>query len=272
MEEVTEAMKSPDSMELSVVGSNCTFLVTHEAVVAVDSLSQRLEEALRLCEDAAFEGSVRNITTDTRSDFAVVRPVYAVVDERLFWSTIVELSRSCNYRRLCFSKLRSKCRNCQFTKCFKSGSLFVKLAVQLAPWKPVMDMPWEARIGCLVREQLELDNTMAWLSTLGGAFSALGDYNPQFAEAASQVSLRQLQLAMHLGDPVVVCRCRLYLAMSLLQRGNFRCCRTLLRRQYQFAISKEGQRDPKLVKMCQSVWVRMRYLSSLRKTLSNKVF
>ncbi|KAH9376887.1 hypothetical protein HPB48_002797 [Haemaphysalis longicornis] len=133
-----------------------------------------------------------------------------------------------------------------------------------------MDMPWEAKIGSLVNEQLELENTMAWLSTLGGAFSALGDYSPQFAQAASQVSLKQLQLAMRLGDPVVVCRCRLYLAMSLLQRGSLRSCRTLLRRQYQFAISKEGQRDPKLVKMCQSVWVRMRYLSSLRKNPSNK--
>ncbi|KAL1424868.1 hypothetical protein MTO96_019732 [Rhipicephalus appendiculatus] len=130
-----------------------------------------------------------------------------------------------------------------------------------------MDRSWEAKIGRLVVEQLELENTMAWLSTLGGAFSALGDYCSRFAEAAGQVSVKQLKLALRIGDPVTVCRCHIYLAMSLLQRGYFRSCRRLLRQQYYFATSKEGLRDPKLVKMCQSVWIRMRYLQSLQNKL-----
>ncbi|KAL1424869.1 hypothetical protein MTO96_019732 [Rhipicephalus appendiculatus] len=158
-----------------------------------------------------------------------------------------------------------------------------------------MDRSWEAKIGRLVVEQLELENTMAWLSTLGGAFSALGDYCSRFVkqhclcksaaqlkwtrrkmnqalefpvpEAAGQVSVKQLKLALRIGDPVTVCRCHIYLAMSLLQRGYFRSCRRLLRQQYYFATSKEGLRDPKLVKMCQSVWIRMRYLQSLQNKL-----
>lgn len=265
MEESSGKTESPRSVELYLASSGDTFLVTRGPIVAVDKLSLRLDNALRL--DQNTKDSVTYFATGTnRPDSVVEARISAAVDERLFWSIIVELSRSDNYRRLCLNKFRSRCHKCQRTKRTRSYPVTVSVVVRLVPWKPVMDRSWEAKVGHLVVEQLELENTMAWLSTLGGAFSALGDYCSRFAEAAGQVSVKQLKLALRIGDPVTVCRCQIYLAMSLLQRGYFRSCRRLLRQQYYFATSKEGLRDPKLVKMCQSVWIRMRYLQSLQNT------
>uniref|UniRef100_A0A131YQQ1 Uncharacterized protein n=1 Tax=Rhipicephalus appendiculatus TaxID=34631 RepID=A0A131YQQ1_RHIAP len=267
MEESSGKTKSPQSVELCVASSGDTFLVTRDSIAAVDKLSLRLDHALRF--DQNIKDSVTHFTSGTKPPDSVVETrISAAVDERLFWSIIVELSRSHNYRKLCLNKFRSRCQKCKRTKrTTRSYPVTVSVVVRLVPWKPVMDRSWEAKIGRLVVEQLELENTMAWLSTLGGAFSALGDYCSRFAEAAGQVSVKQLKLALRIGDPVTVCRCHIYLAMSLLQRGYFRSCRRLLRQQYYFATSKEGLRDPKLVKMCQSVWIRMRYLQSLQNKL-----
>lgn len=264
MEESSGKTESPQSIELCLASNGDTFLVTRDSIAAVDKLSLRLDCALSL--DQSTKDSVTHFLAGTNPfDSVVEARILAAVDERLFWSIIVELSRSHNYRRLCLDKFRRRCQKCRRTKrTRKSHPVTVSVVVRLVPWKPVMDRSWEAKIGRLVVEQLELENTMAWLSTLGGAFSALGDYCSRFAEAAGQVSVKQLKLALRIGDPVTVCRCHVYLAMSLLQRGYFRSCRRMLRQQYSFATSKEGLRDPKLLKMCQAVWIRMRYLQSLQ--------
>lgn len=265
MEVPSGKTESPKSVALCLASSGDTFVVARGSVATADKLSIRLDDALRLDQNTADSDSVTHFAAWISPDSVVeARRTSAAVDERLFWSIIVELSRSENYRRLCLNKFRKRSQKCLCTKRTRSYPVTVCVLVRLVPWKAVMDVSWEAKIGRLVVEQLELENAMAWLSTLGGAFSALGDYCTRFAEAAGQVSVKQLKLALRIGDPVTVCRCHIYLAMSLLQRGYFRSCRRLLRKQYQFATSKEGLRDPKLVKMCESVWIRMSYLQSLQ--------
>uniref|UniRef100_A0A023G860 Uncharacterized protein n=1 Tax=Amblyomma triste TaxID=251400 RepID=A0A023G860_AMBTT len=262
MEEAAGKAKSPDSVKVLLPTSGDTFIVTQDSITSVDKLSCKLDDILRLNKYTASSDPTKCLTTGTKPGKRVRPRFSADVDERLFWCTIVELSRSHNYRSLCLMKFRSKCQRCNWMSPLKGNSVEVTVVVKLVPSKPVIDMTWEAKVGHLVLQQLELENTMAWLSTLGGAFSALGDYDFRFAEAACQVSVKQLKLALLIGDPVTVCRCHIYLAMSLLQRGYFRSCRRLLRKQYQFAVSKEGERDPRLAKMCQSVWIRMQYLRS----------
>lgn len=51
----------------------------------------------------------------------------------------------------------------------------------------------------LVRERCEVDHALSWLSTLGGAFSALGDYFEACADTAGKISVHQLKLALRLG-------------------------------------------------------------------------
>ncbi|XP_064460757.1 uncharacterized protein F58A4.6-like [Ornithodoros turicata] len=192
---------------------------------------------------------------------------FTSIDERLFWSMLLELSVSHCYRFLAFKTIEEKCtsslRQCHFDS---QHVVMLQIRVELQQWKAVLDKLWEARIGCVLAEQIEVENAMAWLSTLGGAYSALGDYDAKFAQAASHVSFQQLRLALRIGDPLTLCRCRIYIAMSLLQRGYFKACKKLVREQYEFAKSRTGRGDPRLAKMCQSVWVRMQYLWSLRRS------
>lgn len=86
----------------------------------------------------------------------------------------------------------------------------------------VMDYAWGERLCRCGQERQHLDAVMSWLSTLGGACSALGDYLEAFAERAWAISLQQLEIAQRLGDPTIVSRCRLYAAISLIQQCKFK--------------------------------------------------
>ncbi|XP_042901338.1 uncharacterized protein F58A4.6 [Parasteatoda tepidariorum] len=122
------------------------------------------------------------------------------------------------------------------------------------------------KLEVLINERCELDNAMAWLSTLGGAFSALGDYFVDCAEKAGLISMQQLKLALRLGDPITICQCKIYLAMSLLQRGYYSKAKNLIRELYEFAIGSEGSKDFRLKNMCIAVWNKLKYtLSENRK-------
>lgn len=110
----------------------------------------------------------------------------------------------------------------------------------------------------LAWERLELDHCLSWLSTLGGAFSALGDYFTNCALIAGKISFHQLKLAMRLGDPTVASRCKLYLSLSLIQRGYFQLARKIIYEEYQKA-KNAVVIDTRLVKMCQGIWAKLKY-------------
>ncbi|XP_024947310.1 uncharacterized protein F58A4.6 isoform X2 [Cephus cinctus] len=118
------------------------------------------------------------------------------------------------------------------------------------------------RITYLVLEHREVDHAMSWLSTLGGAFSALGEQFEHCAEIAGKISLRQFELALRLDDPLLVARCKLYAALSLLQRGRLRIAKSIIRNIYTFAVH---QKDVRLVRMCQGVWAKLQYSYKLKR-------
>lgn len=108
----------------------------------------------------------------------------------------------------------------------------------------------------LVWEQLETDHMMSWLSTLGGAFSALGDYFDDRANIAGKISIHQMKLAVRSGDPGVVSRCLLYLSIAYIQKHRFKAARFIISSQYQFAKQTE---DNRLTKMCLGIWSKLQY-------------
>ncbi|GFY49374.1 uncharacterized protein TNIN_398401 [Trichonephila inaurata madagascariensis] len=144
---------------------------------------------------------------------------------------------------------------------------YVKVYLYL-PTKNIVDYKWNDRIKILVHERCELENAMAWLSTLGGAFSALGDYFTDCAEKAGLISLQQFSLALRLGDPLTICRCKIYLAMSMLQRGYHRKAKKMIRELYKFSVGSEGSKDFRLKNMCLAVWNRLKYEKS-KKAISS---
>uniref|UniRef100_A0A182PSG5 Uncharacterized protein n=1 Tax=Anopheles epiroticus TaxID=199890 RepID=A0A182PSG5_9DIPT len=110
----------------------------------------------------------------------------------------------------------------------------------------------------MIWELIELTELMAWLSTLGGAFSALGDYQLACADTAGRISLHQMKLAFRLGDPSLVARCQLYLAISLIQRAEFATAKQIIQRVYR-SERKQTEPETRLLKMCQGIWAKLRY-------------
>ncbi|KAG5897845.1 hypothetical protein JTB14_011843 [Gonioctena quinquepunctata] len=116
----------------------------------------------------------------------------------------------------------------------------------------------------MVRERCELDNTLSWLSTLGGAFSALGDYFPNCAHTAGKISFHQLNLAHRLGDPNIAARCRLYSSLSLIQQKRFKLAEAIILREYHNAKSASIV-DKRLLNMCKGIWSKLQYEHQLFK-------
>lgn len=116
----------------------------------------------------------------------------------------------------------------------------------------------------LVRERCELDNTLSWLSTLGGAFSALGDYSVNCAEMAGKISYQQLKLAFKLQDDGIVSRCKLYFSLSLIQRRHYKLARSIIYNEYLNAKNALIV-DNRLISMCKGIWSKLQYESNLNR-------
>uniref|UniRef100_A0A1A9WSZ0 Uncharacterized protein n=1 Tax=Glossina brevipalpis TaxID=37001 RepID=A0A1A9WSZ0_9MUSC len=112
-------------------------------------------------------------------------------------------------------------------------------------------------------EKIETDYLMSWLSTLGGGFSALGEQFSRCAEVAGKISMRQLYIGIHLGDPFLQARCKLYYSVSLLQIGRLRSAKYVIKEQYNFALSHQ-EVDERLLKMCKGIWQRLQYEYGLK--------
>ncbi|XP_062135639.1 uncharacterized protein F58A4.6-like [Drosophila sulfurigaster albostrigata] len=119
-----------------------------------------------------------------------------------------------------------------------------------------IDYKWTLMLSHTIAEHVQLDQLMCWLSTLGGGYSSLGDQFTRCAEAAGKISLQQLSIGLRLGNPLLQARCKLYYSISLIQRGELRQAKQLIRNQYRLACE---QNDQRLKRMCHGVWERLRY-------------
>lgn len=68
--------------------------------------------------------------------------------------------------------------------------------------------------------------------------------------------MKQFELALRLSNPLLVARCRLYTALSFIQRGYFSTPKKMIRQIYKFAIK---EKDVRLQNMCQGVWAKLRH-------------
>ncbi|XP_017764224.1 PREDICTED: uncharacterized protein F58A4.6 [Eufriesea mexicana] len=140
-----------------------------------------------------------------------------------------------------------------------SEMILIKLQM---PRKQFLDYKWNERITQMVMERREVDHIMSWLSTLGGAFSALGEEFQHCAEMAGKISIKQFELALRLRDPLLVARCKLYTALSLIQQGQLKMPIKIVRCIYKLSIS---QNDIRLQNMCQGIWTKLKYCYKVQK-------
>jgi len=114
----------------------------------------------------------------------------------------------------------------------------------------------------LLWEMIELEDALHWLSTLGGAFSNLGEHNPKFAVKAGTNALKQLVVAMRCGDKTVEMRCWLFIGQSLLQQCQFRQAARVIRLVWSCCHQPPLvllSCTAKLLNMCRGVWARLRH-------------
>lgn len=139
--------------------------------------------------------------------------------------------------------------------------LAVRLMIEvIVVWpEQLLDYTWGWRLNNLLTKRMKLDEAMAWLSTLGGAHSSLGEYFQHHAEMAGQISVKQLRLALEMGDPFTVGRCHMFWAYSLIQRGHARKAKVIVRRVHSFAAC-HPVRDTRLINMCLAAWKRLQHL------------
>ncbi|CAO1383259.1 unnamed protein product [Diamesa hyperborea] len=122
--------------------------------------------------------------------------------------------------------------------------------------KEYIDYTWGEIVRTLIWEDLELDYMFSWFSTLGGAFSALGDYKGSAADTAGKISLHQMRIAVRLGNPAILARCKLYLSISLIQKEHFKLAKYIIKDQHRIAIETD---DTRLRRMCLGIWSKLQW-------------
>lgn len=141
-----------------------------------------------------------------------------IIQIKYLWFAVLlkELENSSLYRKLFIRNFK----NVSKLKHYKKNlELFVRLDCQILQ---TLDYGWECRCSYLLQERSHLASVMSWLSTLGGAFSALGDFDPAFADRASVTSYKQMLIACRLGDLNLIARCWLYCSLALIQKKKYK--------------------------------------------------
>jgi len=257
-QELTNLIRCPDEIPSSTDGKGDSFLLMQDR----NEFMIQAVHITRLCS------CLKNLLLEKRKDCLRI-----FMDGFLFSCFVRELKCSEVFRRSvikrfmdCYNEKRSRCMlvnsSCHL-ECLHHFQVVVRLRW---PEDVMFDYAWIGRMERLANERLELENLMAWLSTLGGAYSALGDDYIQCAETAGKISMHQLKIAIKLCDPITSAKCKVYFAISLLQQGYLKESIYIIREQYKFATSlHENLVDIRLINMCKGVWAKLQYMYSLKR-------
>lgn len=127
------------------------------------------------------------------------------------------------------------------------------------------DLSWSKRLLVVLVEFMQMQDAMAWLSTLGGAYSAMGEHIYRYSEKAGQISQQQLLVAMRLGNPILAAQCKVFAALSLIQQGKLKMASRIIREQYKLAGANGYAKDEKLIASCQAAWSRIQFLQKQKR-------
>lgn len=129
-----------------------------------------------------------------------------------------------------------------------------------------LDWKWNYKMCSLVVAKMIHNDALSWLNTLGGGFSALGDYFIHHAQNAANISAKQLKIALKMEDSPLVIRCKLYYAQSLMQKNQLRKAKIIIRSEYAKAKSLPVK-DERLINSCYGIWARLQFLYSQKSLL-----
>ncbi|XP_074640257.1 uncharacterized protein LOC141898314 [Tubulanus polymorphus] len=155
------------------------------------------------------------------------------------------------------------CYDQKKTTKLKTQNLVVVIVLRW-PTEIIIDFKWYMRVAELISKRVTLEECMAWLSTLGGGYSSMGDHSECHAETAGRISLRQFHIAIEMADPIMQCKCVLFMALSLMQRGQVSRAKRMIKKLYGF-IQRQTWCDECLTLMCRGVWSKLQFFHKQKK-------
>eukprot|EP00124_Ichthyophonus_hoferi_P005625 Ihof_evm1s868 gene=Ihof_evmTU1s868 len=96
---------------------------------------------------------------------------------------------------------------------------------------------WQSKLQPLIKARAILTANTLWLSTLGGAYSALGETNRNHAIRAGELALSQRRLAIWMGHEVLAMQCLLFTSYALMQLDCLKSARDVILRVWKYARS-----------------------------------
>ena len=109
--------------------------------------------------------------------------------------------------------------------------------------------------------RIHLETQCSFLSTLGGAYSCVGDKgSTKHAKIAGRIALDQLKLAYMLNDDLLKLYALIYIAYSFLQRRLLQTCCRVAGRVLDVYLDPDifRARDTRLENMLTYLWTRLR--------------
>ena len=174
-----------------------------------------LDTCINQCFCGLINGAVKKMRKKTS--------IHVQTQGLFFAAFLRELQTSLVYRLLVLQHWTNTCKRKGIKTNSSDDLTSVIIRVKIHDSLPyVLDYAWGERTCRCGQERQHLDTMMSCLSTLGGACSAMGDQLEGFAERAWGISIKQLDIALRLGDPNMVSRCRLYASISLIQQCQFK--------------------------------------------------
>ena len=141
--------------------------------------------------------------------------------------------------------------------------------IRKRPSPNLFDYRWYARIHSLLSDFVVMESALAWLNTLGGAYSALGEHSNYHAKVAHDIAIKQLAIADKLDDPKLKTQCKLYIAFGLLQQRKYKTAQLIIEEQMRSSNVTGNRAENKLYQMCLAAMQRLK-IGKERKNQSNE--
>lgn len=122
-----------------------------------------------------------------------------------------------------------------------------------------LDHRWYARVYSLLSDFVFMESALAWLNTMGGAYSSLGERSKHHARVAHNIATKQLAIADKLNDSRLVTQCNLYMAFGLLQQEKYKPAQHIIADQMKSSNVTGRRAEEKLYQMCLSAKERLRF-------------
>ncbi|XP_054280530.1 uncharacterized protein LOC128998431 [Macrosteles quadrilineatus] len=217
-----------------------------------------------------YENGKRQIICQSRSSLSPSKRLYVSMDGYATSLFLFCLQHSEKYVELVTKHLSQ-----QWSILYRQQSIYFQLSKMVGliklsqPQSHVLDLKWASMACHTIHELRQLQYAMSWLSTLGGAFSALGEEQEKCAKAAGVISVEQLRIALKLGDQIIISQCKLYFSLSLIQRGYCKLAKRIILEQYS-SLKTSKVADRKTLNMCKGIWARLKY-ELQKRSRTNKI-